>query len=524
MSSVSLYRKWRPQHFTALKGQDVIRDTISYALKNGQLSQAYLFCGPRGTGKTTTARLIAKFINCLDEQVERPCNACSACKAITDGSNLDILEIDAASNRGIDEIRQLRDSVRFAPTQAKYKVFIIDEVHMLTREAFNALLKTLEEPPTHTIFILATTEAHKIPPTIISRCQRYDFRLATEETLASHLLEVAQQEQIKLSPEAARFIARLGEGSFRDSLSLLDQIRVGEAKEYDLATVEKIFGYLPREHMAECLTHILARNMAEAHASVDAALASGADLKAFGEQMLALTQECMERLALGQLDVLPESLAKQCKAAGMRNVVVWVELLVEAVNQMKQCPIPRLPLDIAIAKFGSQNEAPASPPVASRPVQAVAAVSASAPVKAVSAAIAPKAVPVPVVPVIEQQESSVEVQETVSVPVAVELPEAITREDWQRVIAELKSVTPSLVTSLIHARILGLDGDMLKVAVRFKMHADKLNQPKNRLLLEQTIAQVLQLPLKVEAVIVKDLPIEEDQPVDLSEIFEFEEA
>ncbi len=510
--SQSLYRKWRPQTFEALKGQDVIRDTIFYALTHDHMSQAYLFCGPRGTGKTTTARLIAKLINCLNEGDNRPCNTCAACTTITEGSNLDVLEVDAASNRGIDEIRQLRDSVRFSPTQAKYKVFIIDEVHMLTREAFNALLKTLEEPPAYAIFILATTEAHKIPPTIASRCQRYDFRLATLEVLADHLAQVAHEEGMTLKPEAARFIARLGEGSFRDALSLLEQVRTVQAKEYDLKVIEGLFGYVPREQMEKCLTAILQGNYSDAHRIIDDALARGSDLKAFTDQLLSLSQECLEALGSGDTGLLGSNLVAICHSIGLGQLVHWIELLLEAVSQVKQCPIPRLPLDVAIAKFGGkQTHLP--------------------PVKPVMRAIEPQSIsaPAPEIKVVvsepEKKEASapVQVQETVSVPVAVTVPEAVSPEDWQNILQGLKVEAPSLITSLSHARVQAIESNVLKVAVRYKMHADKINQPKNQLKIEPVIHQVLQVPLRIEAEVVKDLVIDDEETVDVSQVFEFED-
>ncbi len=515
--STSLYRKWRPQSFDSLKGQDVIRDTLFYALTHDQLSQSYLFCGPRGTGKTTTARLVAKLLNCQSASGDKPCNTCSACTTITDGANLDVIELDAASNRGIDEIRQLRESVRFAPTQAKYKVFIIDEVHMLTREAFNALLKTLEEPPPHTVFILATTEAHKIPATILSRCQRYDFRLALPETLAEHLLHVAQAEAIPLQPDGARFLARLADGSFRDALSLLDQVRTAQAPELTQAVLEELFGYVPEDLAASCLEAILSGQAASAHQAVDTALGRGADLRAFADQLVGLSQRCLEATVLQAWEEIPASLIPVCQSQGVMRLVAWVELLLEALNQIKQSPIPRLPLDIAIAKAAVSPEAVPSAPArvvsAARPV-----IPAAVPVAATPAQVASPPIP----PTAESEVPPV-VHETVSVPVAVTIPNAIEPEDWRQILEWLKEDAPSLVTSLSHARATGIQGDRVTIAVKYKMHADKINQSKNQLKIEAAFLHVLQVPLKIEAQVVKDLAIEEEESVDLSEVFEFEE-
>ncbi|MEM5794931.1 MAG: DNA polymerase III subunit gamma/tau, partial [Bacillota bacterium] len=223
MAYIALYRQWRPQDFEQLVGQEHISTTLKNAITSNRIAHAYLFSGPRGTGKTSTAKIMAKALNCLQGPTIHPCNACDRCKRIIDGSSMDVLEIDAASNRGIDEIRELREKVKFTPVDGRYKVYIIDEVHMLTTEAFNALLKTLEEPPAHAIFILATTEPHKIPATILSRCQRYDFRRIDSEAISGRLLKVLQEMSIEAEPEALGVIARFAEGGLRDALSILDQ-------------------------------------------------------------------------------------------------------------------------------------------------------------------------------------------------------------------------------------------------------------------------------------------------------------
>ena len=215
------YRKYRPQTLDEIIGQEHIKNALKKAHESNRLSHAYLFAGPKGSGKTSTARILAKMINC---EVGGPCNKCSTCLSITDGSNLDLIEIDAASNRGIDDIRELREKIKLAPTSSKKKVYIIDEVHMLTTEAFNALLKTLEEPPSHVLFILATTDPHKIPQTILSRVQRFDFQAAKEEEIIEYLKNVIKIEKLKISDEALNLIAKKSEGSFRDGLKILDQL------------------------------------------------------------------------------------------------------------------------------------------------------------------------------------------------------------------------------------------------------------------------------------------------------------
>lgn len=527
MSQQSLYRKWRPQTFTALKGQDAIRDTLLYALTHDQASQAYLFCGPRGTGKTTTARLIAKLVNCTAESGDKPCNTCLSCTSITEGSNLDIFELDAASNRGIDEIRQLRDTVRFAPTTAKYKVFIIDEVHMLTREAFNALLKTLEEPPAYVLFILATTESHKIPATIISRCQRYDFRLIERDTIANHLQSVAKEEGIKLEPDAAQFIARLAQGSFRDSLSLLEQVAATGQKEYTRKVVEELFGYVPQEQVENCLTAILTGNVSQARGIIDAVTAQGSDLRAFCDQLLTLSQDAMEDVAIGQFDGLSPLLVEAAESAGLANLVAWLETLLVATNQMKQSPIVRLPLDLAIAKYSLSKGSVINPVASSAPAAPVKKELPNPVTVAQSAPVVEASVKAP------QPESTSEeplaaaldkpITETVSVPVMAVVPDALSAEDWAQILNELKEEAPSLVTSLAHAKLLGREGGTLQVAVRFKMHADMINQPTKRQKIEAIMEKVVGIPLKIEAQVVKEELPDQEEIVDIASVFDLED-
>ncbi|MGI6096930.1 MAG: DNA polymerase III subunit gamma/tau, partial [Dethiobacteria bacterium] len=242
MSYRSMYRRWRPAKFAEMVGQEHIRQTLQNALKSKRVSHAYLFCGPRGTGKTTTAKILAKAVNCINGPSTEPCGQCPACLSIAEGRTMDVLEIDAASNRGIDEIRELREKVRYNPSEFRCKVYIIDEVHMLTNEAFNALLKTLEEPPRGVIFILATTEPHKVPPTIVSRCQRFDFRLLTAAEISLRLHEASTQEGWQVDEHARLLIARLAEGSMRDAFGLLEQCRAYVDGVIKVETVQELFG------------------------------------------------------------------------------------------------------------------------------------------------------------------------------------------------------------------------------------------------------------------------------------------
>ena len=258
MSYTALYRKFRPDNFADVKGQDHIVTTLTNQIKHNRIGHAYLFCGTRGTGKTTVAKILAKAVNCEHPVDGSPCNQCAMCKAIQAGTAMNVIEIDAASNNGVDNIREIREEVSYRPTEGKYKVYIIDEVHMLSTGAFNALLKTLEEPPSYVIFILATTEAHKIPITILSRCQRYDFHRITIDTIASRLEELLNIEGVEAEEKAVRYVAKAGDGSMRDALSLLDQciaFYLGQTLTYD--KVLEVLGAVDTEVFSKLLRRVI---------------------------------------------------------------------------------------------------------------------------------------------------------------------------------------------------------------------------------------------------------------------------
>lgn len=278
MAYVALYRQWRPQNFATLVGQQPVKQALTNALNSGRIAHAYLFAGPRGTGKTSTARILAKALNCVHGPTAEPCGECENCRRIAEGASMDVFEIDAASNRGIDEIKTLRDQLAFTPVDCRYKVYIIDEVHMLTTEAFNALLKTLEEPPVHVIFILATTDPHKIPATIHSRCQRFDFRRVTVEEITEHLAFVAKGSGLDAEREALRLIAIQSEGGMRDALSLLDQCGV-MAEKITVGTVREVLGIVGREALRDLVEAIGRQDVAAALAKLNLLLEQGKEVR-----------------------------------------------------------------------------------------------------------------------------------------------------------------------------------------------------------------------------------------------------
>lgn len=355
---LALYRKHRPAGFDALVGQPAVVQGLQAAVKTGRVSHAYLFAGPRGTGKTSAARILAKCLDCLTNGPRPdPCGICDACVSIAEGTAFDVVEIDAASNRGINEIRELRERIRFAPAQFRTKVYIVDEVHMLTSEAFNALLKTLEEPPEYVVFVLATTEAHRVPATILSRCQRYEFRRMTPADIGKRLSEVAAAEKIKISPEAVERLAYLADGALRDALVMLDQARgFAAGSKVDDSVLDEAFGASHRELVERIVDAIATNDAGEALRAVADAVAVGAD-------PAWLTKECLRwfRLALLSLagrglveaEVGPEegaAIDERAAKVGRAKVLISLRHLSETAA-MRFSPQPRIDLELALARI-----------------------------------------------------------------------------------------------------------------------------------------------------------------------------
>ena len=336
----ALYRKWRPQTFADVIGQQHVTDTLRAQLQSGRLSHAYLFTGTRGTGKTTCAKILARAVNCEHPVNGDPCNECAACRGILDGSVLDVTEIDAASNNGVDNIRDLRDETRYTPAQVKKRVFIIDEVHMLSIGAFNALLKTLEEPPEHVLFILATTELHKVPATILSRCQRFDFRRIGAEDIARRLLDVAAGEGIELTEGAARLIARLADGAMRDALSMLD--RAAAAGAVDEETVTAALGVMGQDDGVHLAEHFKTGDLAAAVTLLEEYYSAGRDLAAVFDQMLGLIRDALlvktsrtDVSALISPAYTVKTLQGLCDGLAASTLIAWSRIIGDSLDRMR---------------------------------------------------------------------------------------------------------------------------------------------------------------------------------------------
>ena len=359
MSYTALYRKFRPDEFEDVKGQDAIVRTLKNQINADRIGHAYLFCGTRGTGKTTVAKIFAKAVNCEHPVDGSPCGECAMCKSIAAGTSMNVIEIDAASNNGVDNIREIREEVTYRPTEGKYKVYIIDEVHMLSIGAFNALLKTLEEPPEYVIFILATTEAHKIPITILSRCQRYDFKRISIETIAARLRELIDKEGWDVEDKAVRYIAKMADGSMRDSLSLLDQCAafyMNETLTYD--HVLEVLGAVDTEVFSRLLRQLLAMDVHQVIETIDELVMQGRELSQLAADftwylrnlLLVKSSDNMEDV----LDVSSENLALLKEEAQMIDsdtLIRYIRIFSDLTNQLKYATQKRVLLEVTLIKL-----------------------------------------------------------------------------------------------------------------------------------------------------------------------------
>ncbi|MGB9722446.1 MAG: DNA polymerase III subunit gamma/tau [Chloroflexia bacterium] len=503
MAGQVLYRKWRPQRFEEIIGQEHITRTLQRALAAGRIAHAYLFAGPRGTGKTSTARILAKAVNCTGGP-PLPCNTCPTCLAINEGRAVDLIEIDGASNRGIDEIRDLREKVRFAPSEARYKVYIIDESHMLTAEAMGALLKTLEEPPPHVIFVLATTEPQRIPPTVLSRCQRFDFRRIRTSDIVRRLEDIARSEGIQATRPALELIARSATGSVRDAESLLDQLLVyGREGTLDVGEVQALLGMRGGEQVPLLVDALIAGDLPAALRLLQRLVDDGVDLRQFNRELVAYLRGLLF-LAVTQdgadlLDVTDETLSEmrlRVQRTTVARLADWVRRFSLLDADLRAGWYGQLPFELALVEAtlpvaGSppRSEEPTARPagrsVAAPPQVSTSGRPASPAVRKSAAERRPVTVPAPP-PSAERCTEPVEM-ESAGGPLTLEDVLRV----WPEVVESIRPVDPSVQALLHGCQPVAVEGRIVVLGFRYGFHKGKIEEVHNRRIVEQALSKAL---------------------------------
>ncbi|MEW9699217.1 DNA polymerase III subunit gamma/tau [Paenibacillus sp. SI8] len=531
MAHIALYRTWRSQTFREVVGQKHITQTLQNSLRENRLTHAYLFNGPRGTGKTSTAKILAKAVNCEKGPAEEPCNECSACQRITEGAVMDVVEIDAASNRGVEEIRDIRDKVKYAPTEVRQKVYIIDEVHMLTTEAFNALLKTLEEPPAHVMFILATTEPHKIPATIISRCQRFDFRRVSMDEQVQRLQYVCDQEHIAISEEAIHYIARLSDGGMRDALSLLDQAASFATGEVQLSDILSITGGVASDQFKKLVLAIKDKDLGAALELVDTFMQEGKSADKCIENLIDYFRDLLMVRMVPNSPVITERVFDMGELREVANRFTPAEMManIETLNhyqsEMKYSVQPQTLLEISIMKIsGGHNEA------LSGSLNAVSAASTGglpqgdvlaqmtkklqqleeqiaglvkSGITASPDALAKSSQPQrPTLAPVPTKKSGLKLDGYLKAVDSPETKAALMK--WSQVLGQVKEKKITVHAWFVNGDLVSTLEDAVLVAFKNEMHRNTTEKPENKLLIEQVLTSVLGKPYRLLTIMRKE--------------------
>ena len=517
------YRKYRPQKFSEIVSQAHIMQVLTNALSSGKFGHGYLLAGPRGIGKTTMARIFAKALNCTGRKLAKnsfePCNKCHSCKEIIAGKSLDLIEIDAASNRGIDEIRELKEKIRFAPTSSAYKIYIIDEVHMLTKEAFNALLKTLEEPPPHAIFLMATTEPQKVLPTILSRVQRFDFHKATADEIEKLFERVVRAENIKIEKDALRLLSQLAFGSYRDGLSLLDQVS-SLKKKITLTSVQEILGLAQEKSIFDFIDLLAQKQRQKAFGLVSELYFQGVDLENFTIKLIEVLRKiALFKIGENQLFDLTREQQEEVKQLSQKfeldEVMMMVEKFVLSVPQIKAATLPQLPLEMIIYQLTEeemQNANLSDVSIGVRPQASDKSQSDNSKFK------------------IRETETQVtgvssRVQEKGEAVKSVKVNQIL----WQKITQEAKAHNHSLAALLRDATIAKTEDDTITLAFKFRFHAEMVAGKKNCQMVESLIYKITGTKYRVACVvnpeIVINAPLAPDEELlnGAKEVFEVEE-
>ncbi len=477
----ALYNKWRPQKWDEIVGQQHVVQTLRNAVVGDRVAHAYLFAGPRGTGKTTAARLLAKAVNCLNEDpAARPCNECAHCVAVNESRFLDLIEIDAASNTSVEDVRDLRDKINFTPNQGTYKVYIIDEVHMLSTAAFNALLKTLEEPPAHAIFILATTEMHKIPATVLSRCQRHEFRRVPLDDIVGQLKHIVEAEKLTAEPEALTLIARQSAGGMRDAISLLDQM-ASTGKEITLGLTQTVLGTATSQTVIALVSAVLDREPAAGMNAIHTALDSGTDSRRLARQVVDYLRALL-LIQMGnasQVDLAADTLAqaeRHARAFSSSDVLRMIKAFNIAAADLRGGWQPSLPLELALAEVMEM-------PAAAAPTESRPAAKALVEKKAEKLASKPA----------KETEKHVEVIGNVTL-------EQLTKA-WKQIRALIKPQSPSLDGLLNSCRLLEVKNGILVIGFSSELLRSKVDMPEQMEITRKAIVEVCGGELSVKCVI-----------------------